>query len=200
MMKKFYQLFAIIVCLSIIFHFNCKKVIEPLAEIIPAKVEIEDVWLTDMIDHDSDGYFSDGRLYFDLSTNKTLGVKCFAWLGYKLSVYVDSNIYYKCWVSIDLNIKKGSPNKYYTFVSKFNDSLPQDRYDLLLVIYLSSAPNDPVDKESDDEDFHNIPLEPRATDTLPVAHRAFHVNNDPDQTALEALPSDTRLQRTEGLK
>ena len=189
-MKKFWSLFAKIVCISILFQLNCKKIVEPISDEIPAKVEIEDVWLSDMIDHDNDGYYSDGRLYFDLGTNKIIGVQSFVWLGYKCSDYVDSNTYHKCFVTVDLTVKKNKDNIWYILISKFSDNLPHDNYDLMLVAKLSSAPEEYEDKEFNDEDIRNIPLEPPIEDTISVACQAFHLDNHPDHPACEALPSD----------
>ena len=104
-MKKFHHLVIKIVCLSIFVSIQCKKVVDPVLDIIPDKVEIEDVWFSDMLDYDGDGYCSDGKLFFELSSNKITGVQSFVWLGYKRSVYVDSSTYYKCFVS----------NRYVTF-------------------------------------------------------------------------------------
>jgi len=191
-MKKHLYLcwFLMIVSLIIFLFPRCKKVVEPIAEEIPANVSIEDAWLSEMEDIDGDEYYSDGKLYFDLGTNKIAGVDAFVWLGYKRSVYLDSNTYHKCFVSVDLTVKKNKDNIWFINFSNFTDSLPRDYYDLMLVAKLSSAPNDFEDKESEDEDIRFIPLEPPAEDTLSSAHHALEISID--QTIPEVLPFNTR--------
>lgn len=149
-----------------ILNFSCKKVADPIADEIPVQLEIEDVWLEQMADVDSDGYYSDGRLTFHLVTNKLLGVKAFIWLGYKLSSDVDSVNYTKCYVTVDLTVKKNSDNLWYISINQISNKLQRDVYDFMLVAKLSSEPDDFKDKEYQDNDIRMVPLEPQAEDTI----------------------------------
>jgi hypothetical protein len=163
-MKKISNLSVMVVLLILLLNFSCDEIDNPL---IPTQVNINDVWISHHVDNDSDSYYSDARVYYTLNCNEEK-VKCYSWLGYKLSEDVNSNTYTCCFQSTDFYVENGEYVERYILISTFYEELPRDRYDFLLVIHLTSEPDDFEDKAdlNTDNDLHDIPLEPAIDDTV----------------------------------
>jgi len=152
-MKSSGKWLFIIVCLSTLLLCQCKKV----ADIIPPKVTITYIGQVDFIDHDGDGYYSEGTIQYDLESNKNSGVQVYLWIGYR-PVGGNSDLY-DCWgTTNDFTVTKGSAYKSQFKISQMPFELPHDHYDLLMIVFLSSDRDKSTDRES--EDMRNIPLEP----------------------------------------
>lgn len=151
--------------LTILLFLRCNKEDSFLYNLINANVEFEDVWLEDMVDIDGDGYFSDGKIFFDLKSNKALGVKCYVNVFAKRSVYLDSNLYHGLCRSNDYNVIHQNTNKWSIPVGECFGNRERDFYHLMLEVCQSSD-NFSQDKVSNDEDLYYIPLEPAEEDTL----------------------------------
>lgn len=162
-MGKISNLSTMVVLFILLLNFSCDEIDNPL---VPTQVNINDVWISHHVDNDSDGYYSDARVYYTLNCNEKK-VKCFSWLGYKRAE-ADTNNYHVCFQSTDFYVENGEYIERYILVSRFYEELPHDRYDFLLVIHLTSEPDDFEDKSSKkkDDDLHDIPLEPANEDTI----------------------------------
>jgi hypothetical protein len=163
-MKKIIKISKLVVLFSLLFYFSCDEIDNPL---VPTAVNINDVWITHHVDNDSDGYYSDARFYYTLNCNEKK-VKCFSWLGYKRTVDTNTDTYQCCFQSTDFYVEKDNYVERYILVSQFYEELPHDTYDFLLVVHLSSEPDEFEDKAhpGNDSDLRAIPIEPAIEDTL----------------------------------
>ena len=134
-------------------------------------VTISDVWITDAIDIDGDGYNSYLRLNFDLDVNKSDSINVFVRLGIRVSDPMDTASYIPLFESIDFKIAGTSPEdgKYIGVeLPSPNDETYMGVFDFLLEVYLSSNPNTRMAyaSESEDADMGQIPMETSQIDVL----------------------------------
>jgi hypothetical protein len=138
---------------------------ETPSESVTTNININEVWFAELIDTDSDGYYSDANLYFNLKTNAN-NTKVFVNLGIRKSSDDPSDLYELCFESEDLTLNKDGDNIWYIPVRNINYHLEQNNYDFLLRVYKSENPESIADEisPSEDTDLYNIALESDSTD------------------------------------
>ena len=99
MIKHYIQRFLTI-SLVLLFLFNCSNSTSSKKS-TPTIVEISDVWITEPIDNDGDGYNSYLKLNFDLDVNKSDSVEVFVLLGVRVTDPMDTASYYLYFESVD---------------------------------------------------------------------------------------------------
>jgi hypothetical protein len=152
--------FVLVVTLWII---SCENPSESVT--VTTKVNIDDVWFDDFIDTDTDGYYSDANLYFNVTSN-TNNVKVFINLGIRKSTDDPDELYNLCFESEDLTLNNESDNIWYVPVHNLNYQLEQANYDFLVRVYKSENSENFADEvsPSEDPDLFNIALESDTTD------------------------------------
>ena len=137
----------------------------------PTVVTISDVWITDAIDIDGDGYNSYLKLNFDLDVNKPDSVEVFVLLGFRVTDPMDTASYYLLFESLDFKIAGSSAadGKYIGIeLPNPNNEEYMGVFDFLLEVYYSSDPNTRIvyASESEDADMGGIPMETSQIDVI----------------------------------
>ena len=147
---------------SIFFLIQCSK--SPTKPKEPL-ISIRDVWFSETVDNDNDGYSSYAKFNFDLDVNQGSS-EVFVKLGIRVT---DTETYYVYFESVDFTIEGStSEDVLYINIGAPNTELSQGSYDFLLHVFLSSDPNTVVAEASpsSDTDLYNVPFETSSEDPL----------------------------------
>lgn len=167
-MKRNYFLQFLTVSIALFFFVTCTS---PTKSNKSSKtiVQIANVWISDALDNDGDGYNSYVRLNFDLDVNKPDSIDVFVILGVRITDPMDTASYYVYFESIDFKIagQSTSDGKYISIGSP-NLEMPFGTYDFLLEVYFSADPNTRVAyaTKTEDPDMGDIMLEESSTDII----------------------------------
>ena len=137
---------------------NSKSTIKPEE---PSVVSIRDVWFSDGVDNDGDGYFSYAHFNFDIDVNKG-SMEIFIKLGVRVTSPSDTATYYIYFESVDFPVEGSTTDDaQYISIGDPNDELPQGRYDFLLQVFSSSDPNIVIAEASPatDNDLYRVSFE-----------------------------------------
>lgn len=166
MIKNYYFRFLIVPFL-VMFIFQCTSPTK--SNKTKTQVTVNNVWLTNEVDNDGDGYNSYLRLNFDLDVNREDSTEVFVILGARVSDPLDTATYYLYFESVDFKISgTGSGDGKYISIGSPNLEISMGAYDFLLEVYFSSNPNTRIAHASktDDPDMGNIWIEEASTDVL----------------------------------
>jgi hypothetical protein len=121
---------------TIIFMISCESPSNPE----PTQVRITDVWFSEFIDGDNDGYYSDANLNFNLTVNKSK-TNVFVVLGVRATDSADTAKYVSCFTSVSLEVLKDSDNTWFIPINNLDLKLTKGYYDFHLQVFLSSNPD-----------------------------------------------------------
>jgi hypothetical protein len=108
------------------------------------KITPVNLWLSDVVDVDGDGYASYLHLNMDLDVNRN-SIEIIAVIGVRLHDPADTAGYYMYFQSPPFDIGgEGSDDAVYAGIGDPNPELPQAEWDFAVLIYLSSNTEDPV--------------------------------------------------------
>ena len=170
MIKNFILRFLTIP-IVLLFLFDCSSPTKSNKR-TPIVVTISDVWITDAIDIDGDGYNSYLRLNFDLDVNKPDSLEVFVRLAFRVTDPMDTASYFYIFESVDFKIagESSADDKYIGIeLPPLQNNQPyMGVFDFLLEVYYSSDPNTRIvyASESEDADMGSIPMERPEIDIL----------------------------------
>lgn len=108
------------------------------------KITPVNLWLSNVVDVDGDGYASYLRMNMDLDVNRN-SIELVAVIGVRLHDPADTAGYYMYFQSPPFDIGgEGSDDAVYAGIGDPNPELPQAEWDFVVLIYLSSNTEDPV--------------------------------------------------------
>jgi hypothetical protein len=166
-MNKIYLLRFLIVPLLILQLVDCSSPTKSKSK--PTVITITDIWFSDAIDNDGDGYYSEARFNFDLDVNKS-SLEVFILLGIRVYDPEDtSTTYYQYLESDNFSIGgTGNEDARFIYIGLPNDELLMASYDFLLQVFVAgSNENNPPNAQATLSDFPelgNVPIEESTTD------------------------------------
>jgi len=131
-------------------------------------VTIDDIWLSDYVDNDEDGYWSNADINIALSTNKS-SVEFFVVLGIRSHDSSNMNSFTICFTSVYLEIKGDTEdNIWYIPINAIDYVISEGGYVFIVQVFLKSNPDEVMDESSPstDLDLSDLPLEPSSADLL----------------------------------
>jgi hypothetical protein len=157
---------SLLICAALLFLFSTQCTSPTKSKPKKTLVTIADVWFSDAVDNDGDGFYSYARLNFDLDVNKS-SFEAFVVIGVRFYDPADTAAYYEYFKSADFEISgTGSEDAKYISMGLPNTELPLFAYDFILQVFASSNESTPVAQAiwSDFDELGNVPVEESATD------------------------------------
>lgn len=158
-------------------------------------VSFADVWFSDGIDNDQDGYYSYLRLNFDLDVS-TGSTDLFVQVYWRFTDPLDTAGYWTYMESTVFSINGStSDDAVYISVGSPNDELTEDSYDFMIWVYQESDPDNPIlelasyNDDNFDNALTNIQIEESITDAALTIYDSYWddvVDNDEDGYASQA--------------
>ena len=193
-MKIFKRLCCFVLILLLAMYFNnCSS----SSESKPKKqvVSFADVWFSNAVDNDSDGYYSYLRLNFDLDVSSG-SADLFVQIYWRFTDPLDTAGYWNYMESTVFSINgTTSDDAVYISVGLPNDELPEWSYDFWILVYKESDPENPIlEMASYNDDNYgdvltDIPIEESITDAALTIYDAYWdevIDNDEDGYASQA--------------
>lgn len=165
-MKLNCKLLLICLLLPLLFAIQCSNPTKSKSK--KTVVTIMDIWFSDAVDNDGDGFNSYARLNFDLDVN-TSSYNVFIIIGLRFYDQADTGTYYLYLKSENFNIEgTGSGDAKYISIGLPNLELPMASYDFILQVFSTSNENVIIAqaKWSDFSTLGNVPMETVAEDPL----------------------------------
>ena len=157
---------SLLICIALLFLFSTQCTSPTKSKSKKTVVSIADIWFSDAVDNDGDGFYSYARLNFDLDVN-TSSFEVFVIIGVRFYDPADTAAYYQYFKSVNFEISgTGSEDAKYISMGLPNVELPLFAYDFIIQVFASSNESTPVAQAiwSDFADLGNVPVEESATD------------------------------------
>jgi hypothetical protein len=193
-MKIFKRLCYLALILLVSVHFsNCSS----SSESKPKKqvVSFADVWFSDGVDNDKDGYYSYLHLNFDLNVSSG-STDLFVQIYWRYTDPLDTAGYWNYMESAVFTISGSTDgDAKYVSIGSPNDELPERSYDFMIWVYKESDPDNPILELAsyNDDNFGDvltgIPIEEDITDAALTIYDAYWdnvVDTDEDGYATQA--------------
>ena len=183
-------LYIVIVILLAVFLANCTSSTDSKSK--KQVVSFQDVWFSDAVDNDGDGYNSYARLNFDLDVSRG-SLEVFVKIGVRFTDPLDTASYYLYLESSSFVIDGATADDaVYISAGYPNDELPEGSFDFLIQVCAQSDPEkvlvelSPANDDNLSNVLTDIPLEESFTDAGLAIYDAYWTDNDGDSYASEA--------------
>ena len=185
--------YIVLIILLAVFLANCTSSTDSKSK--KQVVSFQDVWFSDAVDNDGDGYNSYARLNFDLDVSRG-NLEVFVKIGVRFTDPLDTAGYYLYLESGSLVIDgTTTEDAVYIAVGYPNDELPEGGFDFLIQVCAQSDPEkvlvelSPANDDNLSNVLTDIPLEESFTDAGLAIYDAYWTgwtDNDGDSYASEA--------------